>query len=99
VAPQSSEDRAIRDRLVASLREQYAEMGCPRGPMCASHDCLTLASRRVFWPVLPGEEFPVYCDHHAAWAKHVLETLGHKYGEELLPVAQELGKTRRIELP
>lgn len=76
--------RKERDEVVAVLRDAYIMNGSRLGPACGSKTCLRLATRRVFWPVLKGESFPIYCDACAAWAVQVLETLGLRADSEAL---------------
>jgi hypothetical protein len=82
----------------AALRKQYVDGGAKKGPPCASTQCLYVATKRVFWPILAGQEFPVYCDACAARAQGVLETLGYAYRDEPLPQMVDNAKTRMIDL-
>ncbi len=82
---------------VAALRSAYAASGKRNGELCTSETCLNVATRRVFWPVLAGEEFPVYCPPCAAWAKSVLEAMGIKYHDEPIPVPTPREQTRLID--
>ena len=85
---------------VTAVRSAYAEAGSPRGQACRSASCLRLATRRVFWPVQPGEDYPAYCDACAAWARKVLEAMGVAYRDEALPDLRTCGERRRaLRLP
>lgn len=98
IFPSDGTEAQQRDWAVTQLRESYVASGCQHGLLCTSKTCLNLATTRVFWPVLPGEEFPRYCTACALWAKQILETLGHTYRDEALPVPLAAGKTRLIEM-
>jgi hypothetical protein len=73
-----------RKDAIMALRDAYIEAGSPRGPVCANQVCAMLATKRVFWPVPPGHDEPLYCDDCAKWAEKVLDTLGVKYRDEPL---------------
>ena len=76
----TAEEKARRVMLKAALAKLSGDDRVP----CASLECVEPATMRVFWPVLPGEDHPVYCDRCGAWAKTVLETMGHRAHAELL---------------
>lgn len=84
-------------KAIETLRAAYVAAGSKRGAPCHSVHCLQIATVRVFWPVLPDEEYPVYCADCAAWAQRILETMGHRYRDEKLPVLTT-EQTRLIEL-
>ena len=83
-------------QAIAAIRDAYVMAGSPNGIACNSKTCLNIATRRVFWPVLRDEIYPVYCERCAAKARQVLEVLGIRYSDEALPVTQIGGKTRQI---
>ena len=84
---------------IKAIRKAYVEGGKRNGEPCHSETCLALATRRVFWPVLAGEQPPLYCDRCAAWARDVLEAMGIAYHEQKLDVPlNRVTATREIDL-
>jgi hypothetical protein len=71
--------------VLDALRGAYALAGSPNGPACHTRTCLQVARVRVFWPVAPGQDYPLYCPPCAARARGILETLNIRYANEALP--------------
>lgn len=82
-----------KKQMAAALKAHHVLMDRPGLP-CQSATCLLLATKRVYWPVTPGEAWPLYCDRCAAWAIQVLGALGSRVHVEDLPPL--LGAVRGI---